>query len=77
LNFDAADDVPKILLYRLFFFALPPEEEAPGETPIGSPPPPPPPPPEAAALRSVALQVAFERQILKPVVHLKGYRLWV
>jgi hypothetical protein len=25
----------------------------------------------------VALQVAFERQILKPVFHLIGYRLWV
>ena len=25
----------------------------------------------------VALQVAFERQTLKPVFHLKGYRLWV
>jgi hypothetical protein len=27
--------------------------------------------------RSVALQVEFERQILKPVFHLIGYRLWV
>jgi hypothetical protein len=27
--------------------------------------------------RSVALQVAFERQTLKPVFHLIGYRLWV
>jgi hypothetical protein len=26
---------------------------------------------------SVALQVAFERQTLKPVFHLIGYRLWV
>ena len=26
---------------------------------------------------TVALQVAFERQILKPVFHLIGYRLWV
>jgi hypothetical protein len=25
----------------------------------------------------VALQVAFERQTLKPVFHLIGYRLWV
>jgi hypothetical protein len=25
----------------------------------------------------VALQVAFESQILKPVFHLIGYRLWV
>jgi hypothetical protein len=25
----------------------------------------------------VALQVAFEKQILKPVFHLIGYRLWV
>jgi hypothetical protein len=25
----------------------------------------------------VALQVAFERQILKPVFHLIGFRLWV
>ena len=25
----------------------------------------------------VALQVEFERQILKPVFHLIGYRLWV
>jgi hypothetical protein len=28
-------------------------------------------------LHAVALQVAFERQILKPVFHLIGYRLWV
>jgi hypothetical protein len=27
--------------------------------------------------RSVALQVAFERQTLKPVFHLIGFRLWV
>jgi hypothetical protein len=27
--------------------------------------------------RAVALQVAFERQTLKPVFHLIGYRLWV
>jgi hypothetical protein len=27
--------------------------------------------------RFVALQVAFERRILKPVFHLIGYRLWV
>jgi hypothetical protein len=27
--------------------------------------------------RDVALQVAFERQTLKPVFHLIGYRLWV
>jgi hypothetical protein len=27
--------------------------------------------------RGVALQVAFERQTLKPVFHLIGYRLWV
>jgi hypothetical protein len=26
--------------------------------------------------RVVALQVAFERQTLKPVFHLIGYRLW-
>jgi hypothetical protein len=26
---------------------------------------------------AVALQVAFERRILKPVFHLIGYRLWV
>jgi hypothetical protein len=26
---------------------------------------------------AVALQVAFERQTLKPVFHLIGYRLWV
>jgi hypothetical protein len=28
-------------------------------------------------VRGVALQVAFERQTLKPVFHLIGYRLWV
>jgi hypothetical protein len=28
-------------------------------------------------LQDVALQVAFERQTLKPVFHLIGYRLWV
>jgi hypothetical protein len=28
-------------------------------------------------LLAVALQVAFERQTLKPVFHLRGYRLWV
>jgi hypothetical protein len=27
--------------------------------------------------RAVALQVAFERRILKPAFHLIGYRLWV
>jgi hypothetical protein len=27
--------------------------------------------------RYVALQVEFERQILKPVFHLIGFRLWV
>jgi hypothetical protein len=27
--------------------------------------------------RGVALQVAFERQFLKPVFHLIGFRLWV
>jgi hypothetical protein len=27
--------------------------------------------------RGVALQAAFERQTLKPVFHLIGYRLWV
>ena len=27
--------------------------------------------------RGVALQVEFERQILKPVFHLIGFRLWV
>jgi hypothetical protein len=31
----------------------------------------------ANANRSVALQVAFERQILEPGFHLIGYRLWV
>jgi hypothetical protein len=30
-----------------------------------------------AAVHGVALQVAFERQTLKPVLHLIGYRLWV
>jgi hypothetical protein len=30
-----------------------------------------------AVPHGVALQVAFERQILKPVFHLIGYRLWV
>jgi hypothetical protein len=29
------------------------------------------------SFRAVALQVAFERQTLKPVFHLIGYRLWV
>ena len=29
------------------------------------------------AVRVVALQVAFERQTLKPVFRLIGYRLWV
>jgi hypothetical protein len=29
-----------------------------------------------AARRRVARQVAFERQTLKPVFHLIGYRLW-
>jgi hypothetical protein len=29
------------------------------------------------ASRVVALQVEFERQTLKPVFHLIGYRLWV
>jgi hypothetical protein len=28
-------------------------------------------------LHGVALQVEFERQILKPVFHFIGYRLWV
>jgi hypothetical protein len=28
-------------------------------------------------VREVALQVEFERQILKPVFHLIGFRLWV
>jgi hypothetical protein len=28
-------------------------------------------------LRVVALQVAFERETLKPVFHLMGVRLWV
>jgi hypothetical protein len=31
----------------------------------------------SAAFPVVALQVAFERQILKPVFHLIGFRLWV
>jgi hypothetical protein len=31
----------------------------------------------AAAARVVALQVEFERQILKPAFHLIGSRLWV
>jgi hypothetical protein len=30
-----------------------------------------------ASHRGIALQVAFERQILKPVFHLIGFRLWV
>jgi hypothetical protein len=30
-----------------------------------------------ASARDVALQVPFERQILKPVFHLIGFRLWV
>jgi hypothetical protein len=34
------------------------------------------PPMRAALLPAVALQVAFERQTLKPVFHLIGYRLW-
>jgi hypothetical protein len=32
---------------------------------------------ESAGARGVALQVAFEKQTLKPVFHLIGYRLWV
>jgi hypothetical protein len=32
---------------------------------------------ESVISRGVALQVAFERQILKPVLHLTGFRLWV
>jgi hypothetical protein len=32
---------------------------------------------DAEAHLAVALQVAFERQTLKPVFHLIGYRLWV
>jgi hypothetical protein len=32
---------------------------------------------DAARVRVVALQVAFERRILKAVFHLVGYRLWV
>jgi hypothetical protein len=31
----------------------------------------------AESIHDVALQVAFERQILKPVFHLIGFRLWV
>jgi hypothetical protein len=31
----------------------------------------------AVQVRVVALQVAFERQTLKPVFQLIGYRLWV
>jgi hypothetical protein len=42
--------------------ALPPAAAAPAET---GPAP------------GVALKVAFERRILKPVFHLIGYRLWV
>jgi hypothetical protein len=30
-----------------------------------------------STLRAVALHVAFERETLKPVFHLIGYRLWV
>jgi hypothetical protein len=30
-----------------------------------------------SASRAVAVQVAFERQTLKPVFHLIGYSLWV
>jgi hypothetical protein len=30
-----------------------------------------------AEVHDVALQAAFERQTLKPVFHLIGYRLWV
>jgi hypothetical protein len=33
--------------------------------------------PVHAAVLDVALQVAFERQTLKLVFHLIGYRLWV
>ena len=33
--------------------------------------------PHCEHARVVALQVAFERQTLKPVFHLIGYRLWV
>jgi hypothetical protein len=33
--------------------------------------------PEGGVHHGVALQVAFERQILKPVFHLIGFRLWV
>ena len=32
---------------------------------------------EVVVHRCVALQVEFERQNLKPVFHLIGYRLWV
>jgi hypothetical protein len=35
------------------------------------------PPKNPRAYRGVALQVAFERQTLKPVFHLIGFRLWV
>jgi hypothetical protein len=31
----------------------------------------------AALVRDVALQVAFERQTLKPAFHLIGHRLWI
>jgi hypothetical protein len=33
--------------------------------------------PNLVLTHGVALQVAFERQILKPAFHLIGYRLWV
>jgi hypothetical protein len=33
--------------------------------------------PRAGSTRYVAPQVEFERQTLKPVFHLIGYRLWV
>jgi hypothetical protein len=45
---------------------------APAAKPAASPMPPDPEPSHA-----VALQVEFERQTLKPVFHLIGYRLWV
>ena len=32
---------------------------------------------KAGTVRVVALQVEFERQILKPGFHLIGFRLWV
>jgi hypothetical protein len=32
---------------------------------------------DAVAAHDVAVQVAFERQTLKPIFHLIGYRLWV